>query len=214
MSSDPPRIVFPPGILRMSKKNQSMTASPNVRYEYRVWGKHRKARKLIEKLASDVTEERVKDCYLLVEDSMWNAKVRNNTLKIKQLISEDKGFERWSADRPASADAAPSPFDELYETLRLDRPRRGKSYDLYDAVERLETDPGTQVVFVVKNRRRYTIGNLRAEVTDVEITETGDVLRTLQIEGDDLDDLVALRKKLGLRDEPNVAVHEAIALDD
>lgn len=195
-------------------KKQPISDPPKVRYEYRVWGKQRKARKSLEKLASDVTEERVKDCYLLVDDATWNAKVRNNTLKIKQLISEDKGFERWSADRPASADAAPSPFDDLYERLRLDRPQRGKKYDLYDAVERLDGDPDTQVVFVVKHRRRYTIGKLRAEVTDIEVTETSEVLHTLQIEGEDLDDLVALRKKLGLRDQPNVAVHEAIGLDD
>ncbi len=198
----------------MAKKKQTVLDPPNARYEYRVWGKHRKARKQLEKLASDVTEERVKDCYLLVEDSTWNAKVRNNTLKIKQLVSEHKGFERWSAERPTSAAAAPSPFDDLFERLRLDRPQRGKSYDLYDAVGRLDADPDTQVVFVVKHRRRYTIDKLRAEVTDIEITDTGEVLHTLAIEGDDLDDLVALRKQLGLRDHPNVAVHEAIADDD
>ncbi len=197
----------------MGKKRHDTIDAAGARYEYRVWGKHRKARKLLEKLASEVTEERVKDCYLLVEDSMWNAKVRNNTLKIKQLIAEDKGFERWTADRPASADEAPSPFDDLFETLRLDRPQRGKSYDLYDAVERLDADPDTQVVFVVKNRRRYTIGKLRAEATDIEVTETNEVLHTLQIEGESLDDLVALRKQLGLRGEPNIAVHEAIGLD-
>lgn len=194
----------------MAKKQHTASDPPRVRYEYRVWGKHRKARKLLVKLASDVTEERVKDCYLLVEDSTWNAKVRNNTLKIKQLVSQDKGFERWSADRPASADAAPSPFDDLYERLRLDRPQRGKSYDLYDAVNSLDADPDTRVVFVVKHRRRYTIGKLRAEVTDIEITETSEVLHTLAIDGENLDDLVSLRKKLGLRDQPNVAVHEAI----
>ncbi len=194
----------------MTKKQQPTSTSGRTRYEYRVWGKHPKARQLLEKLSSDVTEERVKDCYLLVEDSTWNAKVRNNTLKVKQLISENKGFERWSADRPESADAAPSPFDELYERLNLDRPQSGKSYDLYDAVARLDADPDTQIVFVVKHRRRYTIGKLRAEVTDIEVIETSEVLHTLQIEGENLDDLVALRKKLGLRDQPNVAVHEAI----
>ena len=194
----------------MAKKQPPNSATNRTRYEYRVWGKHRKARQLLEKLASDVTEERVKDCYLLVEDATWNAKVRNNRLKIKQLVSEDKGFERWSAERPVSADAAPSPFDDLYERLRLDRPQRGKSYDLYDAVDRLDADPETHIVFVVKNRRRYTIGKLRAEVTDIEVTETSEVMHTLQIEGENLDDLVALRKKLGLRDQPNVAVHEVI----
>lgn len=194
----------------MAKKRESTREATPNRYEYRVWGKHRKARKMLEKLASDVTEERVKDCYLLVKDSTWNAKVRNNTLKIKQLVSEDKGFERWSRDRPRSADTTPSPFDDLYQRLQLDRARRGEAYDLYDAVARLEPDPGTQIVFVVKHRRRYTIGKLRAEATDIEVSGTSEVMHTLQIEGEDLDDLVSLRKKLDLRDEPNLAVHEAI----
>ncbi|MEP1123209.1 MAG: hypothetical protein ABJH68_04870 [Ilumatobacter sp.] len=196
----------------MSKK-PTITRAPSVaRYEYRVWGEHPRARKLLEQLASTVSEERVKDCYLLAGDGSWNAKVRNNRLKVKQLIAEDRGFERWSADRPRSAGDAPQPFDVLFEQLRLDRPQRGKSYDLYDAVDRLEADPDTKVVFVVKQRKRYTVGRLRAEATDIEIVETSEVMHTLAIEGEDLDDLVALRKKLGLSDQPNLAVHTAIAL--
>ena len=60
------------------------------------------------------------------------------------------------------------------------------------------------------DRRRYRIGDIRAEVTDIEILETGDVLRTLSFEGDSLEDLVALRKELGVKNEPNLAVHQAI----
>lgn len=194
----------------MSKKSPSQRDVRNARYEYRVWGKHRKARKKLARLASNKVEERVKDCYLLVEDSSWNAKIRGNNLKVKQLIAEDEGFERWTSDQHRTADTAPSPFDDLFEELRLDRPQRGKSYDLYKAVDELDPASGARAVFVIKHRRRYTVGDLRAEVTDIEITETSDVLHTLSIEGDDLDDLVALRKKLGLRDEPNIAVHEAI----
>lgn len=198
-------------------KQQNIDADiTRARYEYRVWGQHREARKMLDRLGSNRSDERIEDCYLLVDDSTWNAKVRDNRLKVKQLVAEDKGFERWTADRPRSADAAPSPFDELFDRLRLDRPQRGKAYDLYEAVSELGSDSGTRAVFVVKHRRRYTIGRLRAEVTDVEIVETSEVLRTLAIEGDDLTELVALRKKLGLRREPNVAVHEAIGptLDD
>ncbi len=195
----------------MSKKPTTTSDRPASRYEYRVWGEQRRARELLEGLASDVTEERVKDCYLLAGDGSWNAKVRNNRLKVKQLIAEDRGFERWSADRPRTAGDMPEPFDVLFEQLRLDRPQRGKPYDLYDAVDRLDADPNMKVVFVVKQRKRYTVGRLRAEATDIEIVETSEVMHTLAIEGEDLDDLVALREKLGLCDEPNLAVHTAIA---
>ncbi len=186
----------------------------NARFEYRVWGKHPRARKLLGKLASSETEERVDDCYLLFEDSSWNVKIRDNILKIKQLIEEDQGFERWASGKHRSADSAPSPFETLFADLNLDRPRRGKSYDLAKAVAKLDPKLGVRAVFVVKNRHRYRIGGLRAEVTEVRIKETKQVLRTLSIEGDDLDELVSLRKKLGLRDEPNTPVHQAINPDE
>lgn len=181
-----------------------------ARYEFRVWGPHCKACKKLARLASGKTTERFKDCYLLVEDSSWNAKVRGNTLKIKQLVAEDRGFERWSSDKHRSSATAPSPFDDLFDELRLDRAQRGKSYDLAKAVKRLDPDSGVRAVFVTKHRRRYRIGNLRGEVTDIKIRSTGEVLKTLSVEGDDLDELVALRKKLGVRNEPNIAVHQVI----
>jgi len=194
----------------MAKSQDTVSPAPPTRYEYRVWGRQKKARQILARLAPDSTDERVKDCYLIGDDSSWNVKVRNNRLKVKQLVAEDQGFERWSSDRPRSAKATPSPFDELFEQLRLDRPQRGKSYDLRKAVLRLGPESATRAVFVVKHRRRHTIGGLRAEATDIKIIETDEVLHTLAIEGDDLDELVALREKLGLSETLNTAVHEAI----
>lgn len=194
----------------MTKKSQVDEKTGKARFEYRVWGKHGKARSLLAELADESSSEQVDDCYLLVDDPSWNAKVRNNTLKIKQLVAEDKGFERWVSGKFRSSDDAPSPFDELYDQLDLDRVRGKGSYDLADAIARLDPAGDVRAVFVTKQRRRYRVGGLRAEVTDVEIAETGEVLRTLAIEGEDLDELVALRKKLGLRGEPNTPVHRAI----
>jgi hypothetical protein len=195
---------------RMAKKRQLDVERRRARYEFRVWGEHRKARKKLARLASEETTERVKDCYLIVDDHSWNAKVRDNTLKVKQLVAEDKGFEQWSRNNHHSSTTAPSPFDEVFDELRLDRPQRGKSYDLEKAVANLDPDSGVRAVFVTKDRRRYRIGNMRAEVTDISVHETGEVLRTLSFEGDSLEELVALRKELGVKNEPNLAVHQAI----
>jgi len=194
----------------MAKKQTVEVEPRRARYEFRVWGEHRKARKMLARMASEKTTERVKDCYLIVDDPSWNAKVRDNTLKVKQLVAEDKGFEQWSRDKHRSSDTAPSPFDDLFDELRLDRPQRGKSYDLTKAVAKLDPDSGVRAVFVTKDRQRYRIGEMRAEVTDISVHETGEVLRTLSFEGDSLKDLVALRKELGVKKEPNVAVHQAI----
>lgn len=190
---------------------QPLLAEPTrARYEYRVWGKHRPARKLLAKLATERTVERVDDCYLLVEDATWNAKIRDNTLKIKQLVAEHQGFEQWTSDRHRSAESAPTPFDTVFERLRLDRPQRGKKYDLFREIASLDADEGIRPVFVTKHRRRYRIGELRAESTEIHLLGTSEVLHTLSIEGDDLEELTALRDRLGVHDRENVAVHDAL----
>lgn len=194
----------------MAKTTESSEASVKTRYEYRVWGEHRSARKKLEKLANQETRQDVEDCYLLGEDPEFNAKVRNNEMKIKQLVGEKRGFEQWSTEWLESSKDAPKPFDDLFDELRLDRPQRGKSYNLLKEVAKLDPETETRVVFVTKRRRRYRIGAIRAEVTDVEIHGSDEVMRTLSIEGDDLDKLVALRKQLGLADEPNLPMHVAI----
>lgn len=192
-------------------KNDGETSTPRrARYEFRVWGKQRKARKKLAEIATSTSHETFEDVYLLGEDPEWNAKVRDNTLKIKQLVSERKGFERWSRNEYVSADETPSPFDDIFDTLRLDRPQRGKKFDIKRAVRRLDDDGDIRAVFVTKERQRFEIGDITAEVTDITVDDTGEVLRTLSVEGDDLKALVALRKELGLRDEENLAVHQAI----
>jgi len=194
----------------MSKKQTTGSDVGPARYEYRVWGENRSARKQLEKLSRSTVKEQVNDCYLIVDDTSWNAKVRDNTLKVKQLVELDDGFQRWSSGRHRAAKTTPTPFDEIFERLRLDRPQRGKSFDLRRAVERLDPKSGVRAVFVTKKRRRYLVGSLRAEVTTVLLRDSGEVMHTLSIEGDDLGELISLRKRLGLRDEPNIAVHEAI----
>jgi len=182
----------------------------NARYEYRVWGGQRKARKLLASLATSSVNEQVADCYFLTDDPDWNTKVRDSTLKVKRLVTEEKGFEVWTRESPDTAKSTPPPFDQLFDDLHLDRVARGKKYSLPKAIKGLDDDHEARPVFVTKDRTRYRVGTVRAEVTDITIDATGEVLRTLAIEGDDLDELVALRKKLGLKGKDNVPVHVAI----
>ncbi len=195
-------------------KTETHDDDPSARFEYRVWGEHRKARKLIRKLADSETREEVDDWYLLIHDESVNAKIRDNTLKIKQLVATHKGFERWVSDKPDSSEATPSPFDSLYDALDLDGPpSQDPGGDVIEAVDGLGEDSDVRAVNVTKRRKRYRIGDLRAEVTDIHITETGDVVRTLCIEGDNLRDLVKLRKALGLKGETNTSVSQYIELE-
>lgn len=184
----------------------------DARYEYRVWGKHAKTRKILSEIADSVSIERVDDCYFLVDEPELNVKVRDRTLKVKQLVERTKGFQRWASSRYRTVKAAPAPFDDALESLRRDRKKYGDDFDLAKAVAALDAEAAAKVVLVSKYRRRYRIGDMRAEVTELTIDKTGEVLRSIAIEGDDLDELVALRKKLRLKGNDNVAVH--VALDD
>lgn len=194
----------------MSKSNELNDEELDTRYEFRVWGEHRKAGKMLSRLASRETSEQIDDCYFLVDDLAWNAKVRDSTLKVKRLVSEEQGFECWTSDWHRDAEGTPSPFDELFEELRLDRPLRGKQFDLSKAVASLDDDSATRAIFVTKHRRRFRLGSIRAEVTDVEVEGVETPLRTLAIEGEHLAELVALRSDLGLGHEPSVPMHAAI----
>lgn len=208
-----PTIEFGPkcvGRDTMAKASQAKSDDATSRYEYRVWGEHRKARKKLERMATKELHQTIEDCYLLGDDPEWNAKVRNDALKVKQLVGTDRGFERWTSEWHDTSESAPKPFDDLFNELHLDRPQRGKSFDILTAVAQLDPDTGARAVFVTKHRIRYRIGTVRAEVTDVEIHGSDEVLRSLSIEGDDLDELVKLRKTLGLRDEQNTPMHVAI----
>lgn len=196
----------------MAKTSDKDDEDLDARYEYRVWGKHKKARKLLAALATDVATEVVDDCYFLVDEPEVNAKIRNQTLKVKHLVGHSRGFERWVSRRHRDASTAPAPFDTLLTELSLDR-RRGERTDLDEAVADLDHELADRAVFVCKERRCYTIGSIKAEVTDITLEETGEVLHTLAIEGDDLDALVSLRKRLGLKNVDNVAVHVAIDAD-
>lgn len=174
-------------------------------YEFRVWGRHRTARKRLEALATETSDEVVDDWYLLSEDVDVNAKIRGDKVKLKRLVGERKGFEHWVSERFAEAEDAPEPFNEVIDEIPL-----GSRRKLPKALRRLDPELGVRPVQVRKQRRHYRIGTARAEVTEIVVIETDTRLQSLVIEGPDLDELVALRKALGLRGEPNVAVHQVI----
>jgi hypothetical protein len=184
-----------------------------TRFEYRVWGRQRRARKVLAAGADHQLFEQVDDCYLLVDDSSWNAKIRNNTLEIKRLVSERKGFEQWASEHHRTARTVPMPFDRIFEHLRLGHSEPGQEDDLSVRIATFEPTADIRPVFVTKHRRRYRLGALRAESTDLTIHESGDVLHTLSIEGESLDELVALRRRLGLRGDANIAIHNALDLE-
>ncbi|MGI9611400.1 MAG: hypothetical protein ACR2QO_00710 [Acidimicrobiales bacterium] len=158
------------------------SSNRKLRYEFRVWGEHEAARRQLSMLADVERHEQLDDCYLLVDDSGYNAKIRRNCLKIKRLVEVTLGFQRWSSS----------------------------TSDLVGPVPQLDAFGGVRAVFVTKERCRFRFGSIRAEVTEVDVIGQPGTLRTLAIEGKDLDDLIRLRSALGLAHLPNVALHLAV----
>lgn len=195
----------------MSKNTKSPKRPPNTAlYEYRVWGKHRKAVKKLAEMATLEIKEQFDDCYLLGDDPDWNAKVRNDTLKLKERGKTKKGFEQWDSNWHRDVEGTPSPFDVVFEDLSLDRPQRGKRYDLTKAVRNLDDDD-VNAVFVTKRRRRFEIGDIRAESTKIDVHRSDTRMHTVAVQGGDVKALVKLLRKLGLDGLSNVPMHIAIA---
>ncbi len=186
---------------------QRKSSEGDARYEFRVWGEHPKALKKLESMASGESLEEIEDCYLLIDNPDLNAKVRKSAIKVKQLLSVERGFERWSTEWHRDADSAPTPLDEVFEDLDLARGQRKKRFDLDKAVEEMDDDLDARAVFVTKRRRHFVVGSIRAEVTQMSIRGRKAPLHTFAIEGQDLDALDALRRELGFKRRHNQATH-------
>ena len=152
-------------------------------HEFRVWGRHAKARRRLERLADPTEVETYTDEYVLVDDADWNVKLRAGDVKVKQRVDVTRGFDCWESSWIGGLHAAKG---ELRRQLR-----------------------DTTTVTVRKKRRRFSVGSARAEVTEISVAG-GPSARSIAIEGDDLDELVRLRKKLGLDGEDNVPMHEML----
>lgn len=185
--------------------------APNSRFEFRVWGDSKTVRKRLSRLADVELREQLDDCYLLVSDPRCNAKIRENQLKVKRLIGERLGFQRWSSMRHRAAANAPEPFSKLVTDLTSARALDGDyRRSVAKMVGRLERQHDVRPVFVTKDRRRFRFGSVRAEVAKVKVTGRPGRLSTIAIEGSDLLELVSLRNLLGLNDLPNLALHLAV----
>lgn len=187
-------------------------SGPEPRYEFRVWGQQRSARRLLSNLAASERKERLSDCYLLDGDPSHNAKIRHSRLKLKQLEEERLGFQRWSTAWHRVPKDVPEPFDRLLGDIsRAELRSEDFQHLLTEAADGLDGGDPVRAVFVTKRRRRFRIGSMKAEATNVKIEGRSGSLSTVAIEGPDLHELIKLRETLGLAHAPNLALHLAVA---
>ena len=181
------------------------------RWEWRVFGDNvRVAEGRFAALAPE-REGESDELYLLSRSSDDSVKVRDELLDVKHLERvSDEGLQQWrpvlKAAFPLSAadvgtllaalrvtDATPEPVPTLDELLdRLVRPR--------DELRGVE---------VHKRRRHYTLDGCMAEVTDLRAD--GRDTRTIAVESEDPERVLAVVRELGLDSASNASVPRILA---
>jgi len=193
----------------MTKNKNRVTPA---KYEFRVWDPKRKVSRQLATMAEFDYGERLHDCYLLVADKSYNAKIRRNRIKIKRLVGEQAGFQCWSSKWLSSPNDAPKPFGRLLSELHSLRPVPDDfERELTRILRGLRLEKGVRPVFVTKRRRRFYLGSMKAETAEIKVRGHKSSRSTVAIEGSDLNDLIHLRSGLGLTKVPNLAFHLAIS---
>jgi exopolyphosphatase/guanosine-5'-triphosphate,3'-diphosphate pyrophosphatase len=156
------------------------------------------------------TPERVQESdeiyFLSTHDDADTVKVRDALMDIKHLehVNGD-GLEQWvpvmKGEFPLAADTVRS----VLAALRVDAPALERAeYGLEELLsEVLAPHPELRAVDTHKVRRRFTIGGCMTELTDVGAD--GASTRTIAIEAEDPERVIALVRELGLESRTNTS---------
>ncbi len=156
-------------------------------------------------LAREPLQVQTKDeTYLLSPTSEASVKIRDDRLEVKGLEARDEsGLELW---RPALSAIFPLQAAVVGEALQLLRVPVSSS--LPDAADPaaflgicLAQEPRSRAVRIQKVRTLYRLGDCRAEITDVRAA--GGTLRTLAVESESPQAVIAELNAMGLAGRPN-----------
>ena len=146
------------------------------------------------------------EIYLLSASTYANVKIRDGLMDIKTLVlTSPAGLEQW---RPVMKGTFPLSADEVMRVctvLGVAPPSPGRdAFTLEEFREHLMA-PTRRVRFVAvhKRRHRYTIGSCMSELTD--LVADGKRARTVAIESEDADRVLAVVREIGLSGFPNIS---------
>jgi exopolyphosphatase/guanosine-5'-triphosphate,3'-diphosphate pyrophosphatase len=156
-------------------------------------------------LAQDPLQVQTKDeTYVLSPTSEASVKIRDDRLEVKCLEERDEsGLELW---RPVLSAVFPMPAALVGEALQLLHvPVSSSVPDAADPAAFLDAclalGPRLRAVRVHKSRTLYRLGACRAEITDV--SAAGRALRTLAVESENPQAVIAELNAMGLAGRPN-----------
>ena len=183
-----------------------MSSAIVPRWEWRTFG--RSFGSADEKFGA-LSPERVQESdelYVLSKRADENVKVRDELLDVKQLehVNED-GLEQWVPVMKEPFPIAASLAASVLERLAVSVPALQRdAYTLDEFIGELVLPRADLLaVDVHKRRQRYTIGGCMTELTDLR-TDAGDT-RTVAVEAEDPDRVIATVRELGLSSLPNTS---------
>ncbi len=180
------------------------------RWEWRVVGEPAEA---AARRLADLTPERERESdevYVVARDAEDSVKIRDGLLDVKHLERvSDEGLQQWrpvlKAAFPLSATDVGTMLGALRAAGATPEPV-GTLDELLDRIVRPRDD--LRAVEVHKRRRHVTVGGCMAEVTDLRAG--GSDVRTVAVESEDPERLLAVVRELGLDAAPNTSVPRAL----
>ena len=151
------------------------------------------------------------EVYLLTETGS-NVKVRSDLLDIKMLQKVNAaGLEQWM---PVMKDGFPlsaATVDKVFKAMDIPTPPLGRGeYTLEQFLtDLLKPNPAVRTVKVHKRRVRYTVGGCMSELS--EVTVGGKKTKTIAIESENAEAVVAAVRSLGLEDYVNTNYTRGLA---
>ncbi len=174
-----------------------------MRWEWRTFGEQFGG---AEELLGSIEPEHIvesDETYLISAEGVDAVKLRDGLLDVKHLEQVDEnGLELWKPVMKSPLPISAADARAVLAALRVSAPLDRDTYDLADLASAAGGAVG--VVPVHKTRRRYTFGGCMAELTDFRAGDRS--TRTIVVESEEPQRVIAVVRELGLGSRPNVSV--------
>lgn len=181
----------------------------DARWELRAWDVDDTVHDRLYALSPDPDITAQVDCYLIGPRYEFNAKIRDEVLEVKQLLERRGGFQRWAPDWTSEPPHQPSELNRLLVELGADRIEDLDPLSNSQLIDLVSSASRLKVVEVSKKRRNFDLGDVLAEISDIEI-DGAEPRSCVVVESTNLDRMREMRDHLGLEGVPNVALHNAL----
>jgi hypothetical protein len=178
------------------------------RYEFRIWAPSlAEVRARMDRLSQPEPAQQTRETYIVSEMTCdTNAKIRAGLMDIKVLLGAESGLEQWNvylkADFPIDATLI---AQKIFPALRVEAPalpgRAFTAEEFIDAV--VKPHQRLAAVEVVKNRRRYPMGESVAEFVEIEIF--GRKLQSIAVESASARAVLDAVGQLGIGGQANIS---------